>query len=178
MKFSQRSKFLAVAAIAGFAVTAANEPTAQAGTTTDTFDVSAQVLSACLTTTTDVNVGVYDAGGAQATAALLSATDGSPGAVTVTCANGVDFGIALDNGANAGLGSAGANAMRSPTTAEYLGYNLLDGTGNPWVDRAVGAYSSTGVAISQAINASAPAGQTPSAATDYSDTVNVTVDFL
>jgi spore coat protein U-like protein len=178
MKFQSRSKYLVMAAVAGLAVTAANEPTAQAGTTSDAFDVNAVVLSACLTTTTDVNAGTYDAGGVNATADLLSSASGAPGAVTVTCANGVDFGIALDSGGNAGAGSAGALAMFSATTGEYLGYNLLDDADVPWVDRAVGDYSSTGAAISQQINVSVPTGQTPSAGTDYSDTVNVTVDFI
>jgi hypothetical protein len=170
-----RTKFLVLAAVAGMAVTLGNEPTAQAGTTTDTLVVNATVLAACQTSTTTLNIGTYNAMTTNATADLVSAI---PGGVAVNCASGVTFGIALDAGQNAASATVASRAMASVTTGEFLDYDLYDGdpagTGVLWADTANNAFTTS---TSQAIWGVAPQGQTPSAGTDYTDSVNVTVDF-
>lgn len=179
MKFQQRSKFLTLAAVAGMLVASANEPTVQAGTTTDTLVVTAEVLAACQTSTATLNLGVYNAMTTQATTDLVSV---APGGVTVTCATGVDFGIALDGGLNAASATVASRAMGSVTTGEFLDYDLYDGdpsgTGAVWADLPVGTFTAAGAPITQEIWGVAPFGQTPSAGNDYTDSVNVTVDFI
>lgn len=72
---------------------AVNEQTAQAATTTTTFQVTATVNSACTVSATNLTFGVYDPS---------AAAHDDTSTVTVTCTKATAYDIGLDAGLAAG----------------------------------------------------------------------------
>lgn len=153
----QLTKILAAAAI-GFGVAGA----VQAQTTTATFNVTANVVSACTVSATDLVFGDYTA----TAAAPLDAQN----TISVTCTNGENYGI--DLGAtpttrtmSGGAGSTLAFGMYSDST-----YGAPFGFGAT-------ALTGTGIAQDYTVFGRVPAGQFAARAGAHSATVTVTVTY-
>ena len=183
MRFFPNGKFLAIAAVAGFGLSLANQPAAQAATESANLDISATVAAACNIATLPMNFGTYDSLTANASGGsdLLSAF---PGVVAVACANGLGMNITLDGGQNFGGGSRN---MAGPNPGDLLSYGLhFAGTGvsgtppancaDPQWPAAGVADTGTGSQVGYWVYGCAPKGQAPSAGA-YGDTVVATVTF-
>jgi spore coat protein U-like protein len=161
-----------IAGAAGFALTFANQPTAEAATTTADLSVTASVSSACNVTTSALDIGAYDSLVVNATADKNETTTGS---VVVTCASGLAYNVNLGNG----LYFSGGRRMQHATDAtQFLNYSLFNGAaagGVAWPAGGI-AGAGTGAAISHSVGGRAPMAQTPQAGL-YSDTVVATVTF-
>jgi spore coat protein U-like protein len=149
---------------------------ANAVTATTTFQVTATVLKACLMTTpATLAFGTYD----PAAATPLSGTT----TFNVTCTFGTPYSLGLNAGTNAGA-TVTTRAMTSPTAPagnNKLSYGLFNDSAHTtnW-DNSTSAtgYTGTGLPQAQTIYGQIPAGQyTAAAATDYADTVTLTLTY-
>lgn len=141
---------------------------AAAGSATDSFDVTAQVIGVC---TFDSGIADIDFGSYTGATITRSST------VAVTCTNGAPYTIALDAGAN---GTFATRAMASG--GNLLNYNLYtensyttiwgDGTSSTSTMGATG----DGDTDSYTIYANMPASQSLIVGS-YSDTVTATVSY-
>jgi spore coat protein U-like protein len=148
-----------------------------AGTATSSLSVTATVSANCTITTAPVAFGAYDPIVADATNPL----DGT-GTVTVTCTNGSDATITLDQGTNAAGGSTDVAPLRQmkDSGADVLAYTLYQDSGRTtvWGNTAGTGVPETGTGAAQDVTVygSVAAGQNVPAAS-YSDTVVATVTF-
>jgi spore coat protein U-like protein len=146
-----------VLAVVAFGVTAVGSAHAQQATTS--FQVTANVQSACTVTATDLAFGNYSAS--------LGVPVDSTSSITVTCSNGLPYGV-----------SVGANA-NARTMARTLGGGSLDyGMFNEAARSTAFAVAAVGSGLVQnhTVYGRIPANQfVPTG--NYTDTVNVTVNY-
>lgn len=143
---------------------------ALAATDTDTFQVTATVVSSCDVDAADMGFGSYDP--VSATPLDASTT------MQVRCTNGTGYVIAL----NPGTGSGATTASRRMTNgANTLSYSLYQDVGRTalWgqsggVDTVAG--TGNGAAQNLTIYSRAPAYQTAPAGA-YADTITVTLTY-
>jgi spore coat protein U-like protein len=151
-------KLTRVLAAAALGVVAAGS--AQAQTASTTFQVTANVQSACVVAATNLAFGSYSAS--------IGTPLDSSSTITVTCTNGVGYGV--DVGAN-----ANARTMTRALGGGSLNYGLFNEAAR---SSAFVVASATGSGVGQAYtvygripgNQFVPAG-------DYADTVNVVVTY-
>ena len=154
-----------------FVAMCATAPAALAQTTTtDTFQVTATVLSVCSVTATDLAFGNYDAS--------LGTPDVAQSTVTATCTSGETYDIGLD----VGTGTGATYAVRRMTNgANTLNYSLFRNAGhtNVWGESiGVDTVAGTGNGSPQNIDVYGriPAGQYVAAGA-YSDSILVTLTY-
>ena len=160
-----RSAF-ALGVIAG--MSAIGYSAAQAATATATLSVSASIGGACTVGGAALSFGAYSS----------SAASTANSSISVTCTNGTNATVSLNQGNNNNkVPSAGTRALNNGTT-NFLGYEIYSDNGMTTVWNAAGAQSisSTGSAISLTAYGRIPAGQNP-ATGSYNDTVTITVTF-
>ena len=139
-------------------------------TTTDTFQVTATVLSVCSVTATDLAFGNYDA--------TSGTPDDAQSAVTATCTSGETYDIGLD----VGTGTGATYAVRRMTNgANTLNYSLFRNAGrtNVWGESiGVDTVAGTGNGSPQNIDVYGriPVGQYVAAGA-YSDSILVTLTY-
>ncbi|KIQ36196.1 hypothetical protein RT97_01890 [Variovorax paradoxus] len=149
---------------------------AHAVTATTTFQVTATVLKACLMTTpATLAFGNYD----PAAATALSGTT----TFSVTCTFGTPYSLGLNAGTSAGA-TVTTRAMTSPTAAagnNKLSYGLFkESTHTTNWDNSTSAtgYTGTGLPQTQTVYGQIPTAQyTAAAATDYADTITLTLTY-
>jgi spore coat protein U-like protein len=145
---------------------------ARAGTDSDTFTVSANVLATCEIVANDLDFGDYNP---IAAANLDAATT-----LSVTCTNGAGYNIGLDLGEGAGASTAARHMANSGDT-HFLGYTLYQNPGRTtlWgasIGSNTRAGTGTGSAATIDVYGRIPMSQTvPSGS--YSDTITVTVSW-
>ena len=170
LKTKTSARMLALAGATALVVGAMSG--SQAATTSD-IAVTATVTARCdITTTQAVAFGAYDP---------LSVTDATTtGILSVTCTNGSDATVTLDEGDHADTGSTAANPSRQMSDGEtvesFLGYALYTDAGyqTEWDGVTGQAYTGTGTAGSLTVYAVLPAEQNVPAGS-YSDTVVATI---
>ncbi|MET0519259.1 MAG: spore coat U domain-containing protein [Burkholderiaceae bacterium] len=147
---------------------------AQAGTASNTFQVTATISSSCTVSGSALNFG--SAIDPLATATPLDATS----TLTVTCTNTTPYTVALNAGTNAG-GPSNFTTRTMKSGANTLGYQIyLDsGRSTVWGDgTASSTKAGTGTGGAQALTVY---GRIPSLANvvpgAYTDTVTVTVSY-
>jgi spore coat protein U-like protein len=145
---------------------------AQAATSvTSQFNVTMQITSQCVVANA-TNM-------AFPTTGLLSTAVNQTSTFDVTCSNTTPYTIGMDTGANA---SSGQRRMKGGTSnSEFISYNLFSDSGRTtaW-GNAVGSLvsgSGTGIVQNYTVYGQVPAQTTPSAATNYLDTVTITVTY-
>lgn len=142
---------------------------AQAGTATDDFQVSAEVIAACSISATDLDFGDYNP-------VVGNAVDASS-TVSVTCTNGAGYSIGLSGG---GSGNAADRAMDHAVESATLDYGLFRDalrTQN-WGDVA-DTVDGTGTGANQdhAVYGRVLASQSTALMGSYADTITATVTF-
>lgn len=146
-----------------------------AGTATDSFQVTATVVSACT-----VSGGLLNFGAAIDPLAAALPVDASA-SLTVVCTNTTPYSVALDAGVNAGgAANFGSRAMKSGS--DLLAYQLYTNAARNivWGDGSGGSSSAagTGSGSSQTLTIY---GRLPSLSGvvpgSYSDTVTVTISY-
>jgi spore coat protein U-like protein len=145
-----------------------NEQSAQAATTTTTFQVTATVNAACSVAATNLAFGVYDPS---------AAANVNTGTVTVTCTKAT----AYDIGLNAGIASGAtvtSRQMKHATLADliYSDAGRTTNWGNTVGVDTVNVASALGTAEIHTVYGRAPTGQYVSAGS-YADTITVTVTY-
>jgi spore coat protein U-like protein len=141
-----------------------------AGTDTDTFDVTADVITACDVTANDLSFGNYNP--------TLASPNDSSATISVICTSGAAYTLGL----SAGAGTGATVAVRKMTSgANTLNYGLYQNIGRTTVwGETVGvdtvAGTGTGAAFVHTMYGRAAAQQTAPAG-HYADTVTVTVAF-
>jgi spore coat protein U-like protein len=166
-------RLTAATSLAALLALAAMSPDAGAATATSSFTVTGSVVANCTIGTTGISF-TYDPVAANASSNALAT-----GTVTIACTKGSAPSIGLDNGLHAGLGSAGARAMRLGATANYLGYDIYwPGTTTLWTTAAPYVPSAPPSKAARTFNmdGAAIAGQDV-AVGSYTDTVTATVNF-
>lgn len=96
---------------------------------------------------------------------------------TVTCTNTTAYSVGLDQGT---WGTAvTARKMKSPTTAATVNYSLFSDSGytTNWGNSTGVRVSGTGNAQTLTVYGQIPAQTTPAAASDYADSVTITVTY-
>jgi len=154
---------------------------ATAGSTAQTLSVTASVAANCAFTTNAVAFGPYDPVVTNATAALTAT-----GSLSVTCTTGDAITIDLDQGGN-GTGTLTAPVRRMSSAGSYLAYSLFwpsaagaggTATTTLWGTGGGTSFGYTATGIAQTINVfGSIAGGQNVAVGNYSDTVNVTVNY-
>ena len=149
------TKVLAVAALGLTAV-----GSAQAQTATTTFQVTANVQSACAVAATDLAFGNYSAS--------LGTPVDSTSSITVTCSNGLAYDVSV--GAN-----ANARTMTRTLGGGSLNYGLFNEAAR---STAFDVATATGSGVGQAYTVYGRIPQNQFVPTgNYADTVNVTVTY-
>jgi spore coat protein U-like protein len=149
---------------------------AVAGTSTDTFAVTANVVDSCLITATDINFGDYDPVSTNATTPVTRSD-----VFSYTCTSGTSATVSMSEGTyTSATGSTPQRAMMNGTNA--LLYNLYSDAGytNVWQTTSGTGHSvavGTGSAQSFTVYAKIDAGQNTVPVGSYSDTVTVTITF-
>lgn len=151
--------------------------TGDSQTTTTTMSVSASVASACSVSATPMSFGPLNASSPGGVT--------SQATVTVTCANGTGYNVAL----NGGFGAFSNSRHMVLNMSANVGYSLThDAVGMlPWGDSGFGdtfaagtvqAGTGTGVAQNYTVyGATGAASVNPLPPGSYTDTVTVTVHF-
>ncbi|MED5238670.1 MAG: spore coat U domain-containing protein [Pseudomonadota bacterium] len=137
---------------------------------TDTFDVLLNLQSSCtLDSTTDLDFG--DRTDADVVAGNIDAAN----TVTVTCSDGADFTISLNDGANFGNGPVSTERAMKSANNSYVSYELYSDSGRSagdvWTSSDDVAFEGTGASQDIDIFGRIPA-QTPTI--DSNDTFNAT----
>ena len=141
---------------------------AAAASSTATFNVTANVATACSFTAADLAYGTYDpTSGVDKTGTST---------LSVTCTLGTPYTLSLDNGSNA---SAGVRRMKLGST--YLSYHLYRDLAHLLVFGLVSgglgvSGVGTGVAIPTTVYGTVTNSQTVGPGT-YTDTVTATMDY-
>jgi spore coat protein U-like protein len=137
------------------------------------FRVSAVVAKVCTIQAADLNFGTYDQNAPGAHNANTT--------IDVTCTPGTDYKIGLSSG---GSGNISAREMASPTVTDVLPYGLYRDAGlsQNWGNDIAGssdivARTATPGLFTHTVYGSIPANQFVAEATDYLDTITVTIDF-
>lgn len=145
-----------------------------AGTATGSLAVSAQINNSCIVTNGSLNFGIYDPVVANA-----SSPDDADGTFQVTCTDLTNYTIALDDGLYAGLGSAGARAVKGVSSVSYLGYDIYQDAGRTtlWNSTSTESAIASGTPQTFTAHGRAPGGQSGVQADSYADTVGITVTF-
>ncbi len=139
-----------------------------AATLTDTFDVLLNLQSSCtLDSTTDLDFGD------QTDADVVAGNIDAANTVTVTCSNGADFTISLNDGANFGNGPVGTERAMKSANSSYVSYVLYSDSGRTteWTSTDNVPFSGTGASQDIDVYGRIPA-QTPTI--DAADTFNAT----
>jgi spore coat protein U-like protein len=169
---SSKQRLLAVTLLmaGGFAATA------QAGTQTTNFNVTATVINDCVISSSNIAFGSYD----PTTSTALTAQ----GAITAKCTKGDVVTVALSQGANSAIASTAAVPVRQMASGtNMLPYHIyLASTGT--TEWGTGASNQPVAQTSLSVNTplsfvtygSLPAG-TDVPAGSYSDTVTATVSY-
>lgn len=159
--------------IAGALAAAALAPfNAHAGTDTDTFTVSANVIATCDVVANDLEFGDYN----PVTAANLDVAT----TMSLTCTNGTAYNVALDLGAGTGASTA-TRYMANGGGTDFLGYTLYRNAGRTQLwGSTIGTNTLSGTGAGTAANidvfARIPMNQAvPSGS--YTDTITVTVSW-
>jgi spore coat protein U-like protein len=151
-------------------------PVIHAATVTTTLPVTATVGAVCTVSATGVNFGAFSGPAVTAN-----------GSVSVTCANGTFYSVALNAGDHFGVGGTATRNVVAATGA--LAYRLFEdpALGNEWGDTCPGGAGSyfgscfnvIGTGVAEVLTVFGRLEATPSAppAGTYSDTVLVTVIF-
>ncbi len=145
---------------------------AQANPVTDTFDVTATVVAACIVDAGDLSFGNYNP--VAGTAVDASST------ISVTCTNGSGYSIGLSAGASA---DEGARAMaHASEPGESLAYGLFKDIGltENWggidlADRVTG--TGTGTSQDHTVYGRVFASQSTAFVGSYADTITASVYF-
>lgn len=146
---------------------------AEAGTSTTTFVVNANVAVTCSIVAADLDFGTYD----RTSGTPLSGTT----QISVNCTSGANWDIGLNKGTNGS--SVTARQMANTTNnAVRLNYSLFQDAahtlnwGNTVGTDTVGG---TGIGTTQAVTVFGliPAGQTGATAGGYTDTITATLTF-
>lgn len=151
---------------------AVNEQTAQAATTTTTFQVTATVNSACTVSATNLTFGIYDPS---------AAAHDDTSTVTVTCTKATAYDIGLDAGLAAGA-TVTTRKMQHGTLTDLLNYSLYSDAGrttnwgNTVSTDTVHVASATGAAENHTVYGRIATGQYVTAGS-YADTITVTVTY-
>lgn len=144
---------------------------AWAATETDTFEVTATVVSACTVTASDLSFGNYDPLAALPTDATTT--------VSVTCSLSAPYQIGLDAGLHGGAVTTRQMQVSGDTaTLDYLlSQDALHATnwGNT-VDSDTVTGVGTGLAVPSTVYGRIPAQQNAPVGS-YADTITVTVTF-
>jgi spore coat protein U-like protein len=151
---------------------------AQGATTTTTFQVTATVLKRCTVSATALAFGSYTPG--------VAAVDQSS-TVSVNCTKGTGFDVGLSAG-NAPSATVTTRRMRSAATlTEELAYSLYtDAARTTNWGNTVGTDTQTGTgtginsSVAMTVYGRIPdsaANQSAAVATDYADTITVTVTY-
>lgn len=147
-----------VLAVAAFGMAAAGS--AQAQTATTTFQVTANVLSSCTVSATNLVFGDYSAS--------LGAPLDSTSTITVTCSNGLPYAVGVGAGAD-------ARTMARTLGGGSLNYGMFSEAARSTAFAVTGA-SGSGVGQAYTVYGRVPVGQfVPTG--NYTDTVNVTVTY-
>lgn len=159
---SRKALFVAVSVVALGAGNAAFA-------TTDSFNVTAEVIENCTVSAADLAFGNYDPIVANVSSGAGDIADSAD--LTVTCTNGSEVSIALDNGDNFSGG------RRMASGANFLSYELYQEVGHTNVfgsgAQAV-AHSGTGAAQTVTVFGNLPGGQNVPVGS-YSDIIDVTI---
>jgi spore coat protein U-like protein len=145
---------------------------AYAGTDTDTFTVSANVVATCEVIADDLEFGDYN----PVTAANLDAAT----TLSLTCTNGTAYNVALNVGTGTGASTA-TRYMANAGGTHFLGYTLYRNGGRTQLwGSAIGADTLNGTGSGAAanidvfgriqMNQAVPSGE-------YTDTITVTVSW-
>ena len=159
---------------------------ALAGQNTATLHVAGSVTQSCTAFTPASNTLTFSAYDSFANAS--TPVNAGPVSYTTQCtknASGVTFQV--DGGANYAH-TSGTRAMKSTTASDWLNYALYSDAAHssPWAFNSGTGAGTPGSALSISsstatqtltIYGQIPAGQDPSPATDYADTVTVAVNF-
>ena len=153
---------LALAAIAGLSISAAH-----AATATSTMSVSASIGGACTVGGANISFGAYSAAAAST----------SSGSIQVTCSNGTNATVSLNQGINNNRASAFATRALNNGT-NYLGYDVYtDNTyATVWNTTNTQPLTSTGSPVTLTAYGRIPAGQNPITGS-YNDTITISVAF-
>jgi len=137
---------------------------AMAASTSTTFTVSATVVASCSVSATNLAFGSYTG----------SAHVDQTSTVSVTCTNGTDYSVALNDGANA----SGSTRRMVSSGSNYLSYEMYSDAGRTTVWNAAAQVTGTGNGAAQSLTVYGriPSGQSVPAGS-YSDTVQVTVTY-
>ncbi|WP_445679181.1 Csu type fimbrial protein [Radicibacter daui] len=168
VKSNTRALRIAATATAFIAVATA----AQAGTATDTFNVTATVNNECLVDASDLAFGTYSiSSGAPNTASSN---------ISVTCTNGTTYAVALNGGVNGSLATRQMRNTDSGSTAK-LSYQLYTTSAysTVWGDGSTGvtqAGTGSGTAQNLTVYGSMPVNQAATPGS-YLDTITVTVAY-
>ena len=152
---------------------------ALAGTESTDMQVSAEVVSNCTISSTDLNFGAYDPIGANAEEPL-----NSTGEVTILCTLGSEVTVSLDNGQHAeifGDGGGGPAIRQMASVETTMQYELYGDAGHEDVWGATSENNffmvGTGYEQTMTVHGSIPAGQNLEAGS-YNDVVTATVEFF
>lgn len=157
---------------AGYVLIAPNCATLTSPVARFPFTVTANVISDCVITATDVDFG---------TRGVLAAASTATGTITARCTNGSPYTLSMNAGTSAGA-SVGNRRMQRSGGTEQVSYQLYQNAGYsiPWGDGTAGTnvLSGTGTGTPQTytVYGRVPAQLTPVAGT-YVDTVTVTVTY-
>jgi spore coat protein U-like protein len=154
------------------AAVCATAPAALAATTTDTFQVTATVLSVCSVTATDLAFGNYDASSGTPNDATST--------VTALCTPSETYDIAIDAGS--GAGATVTNRLMT-SGGSTLGYGLYTNAGRTtiWGDGTGGTLTQAGTGNGANQNYTVfgrvPVGQYVAAGAYVDATVTVTLTY-
>lgn len=147
-------------------------------TTTQNFQVKLTITPECVVGAgSDIDFG---------SSGYLDTNVDAAGSIMVGCTEGTQPTITLNNGANS-ASCGGARCMKSPTTGDFVKYDLYvdNGRATAWPALGVsgpagsGAVSGGAGSADQTVNiyGRVPPQATPTPASDYVDTVTATVAF-
>lgn len=165
-------KLLKVGLTLAVALLVVNEQTAQAATTTTTFQVTATVNSACTVSATDLAFGVYDPSAAD---------NDKTSTVTTTCTLATPYDIGLNAGIAAGA-TVTTRKMKHATLTDLINYSLFSDAsrtvnwGNTVSTDTVHVASALGTPEVHTVYGRIPTGQYVTAGS-YADTITVTVTY-